>query len=41
MKHRVDFGVYIIKKHKCTISRKTGFTTEDAGKIKRLSEHYS
>lgn len=35
MKHRVDFGVYIIKGSiNVQLAEKTGFTTEDAGKIK-------
>jgi CRISPR-associated protein Csd2 len=35
MKHRIDFGVYIIKGSiNVQLAEKTGFTTEDAGKIK-------
>lgn len=35
MKHRVDFGVYLFKGSINTqLAEKTGFTNEDAGKIK-------
>ena len=35
MKHRVDFGVYILKGSiNVQLAEKTGFTTDDAGKIK-------
>lgn len=36
MKHRVDFGVYILKGSiNCQLSEKTGFTDEDAEKVKQ------
>lgn len=35
MKHRVSFGMYIVRgSMNCQLAEKTGFTSEDAGKIK-------